>query len=354
MDAVRTGVIEELEFPLLNVSPNGRVSAITRLLLNRLNLPAEEVLNASLVKFLSMEFFQDLVLKKTLASGPFSGYRCDLRLADGTRIPVEISGYPQTRGAARVFTLLIMETGREAALVVDLGRFEDNVRAQQLLKRYISKQLIARVRSTVSRGLTDIPNQERELTFLFADLVAYTAISETRDMQEIVGMLNLFIGATSAIVLHNGGYVDKIMGDSVFAVFESPLSAVLTAVEVQKQFNMLNFFRVAGGEPEVLLRVGIHSGRCVLASIGSSDFMELTFIGDSVNTASRLEKACTPGAILVSRSALEPIRDRVGTARSLELQVKGKKEPLHADYVHRVTVEKNGRDIIVDLDEAMF
>ena len=350
----KSGLIEDVDFPLLRVSANGRVWAVTGAFLKRIGLPAEEVLQASMVKFFSVEFFQDLILKKNLGADAFSGYRSELRRADGSRVPVVISGYPEANGPQRVQTLLIMETGREAALVVDLGRFEENVRAQQLLKRYISRQLVARVKSAVSQGLTEIPNQERDLTFLFADLVAYTELSENTHMDEVVGMLNLFIGAISAIVLHNGGFVDKIMGDSVFAVFESPLSAVLSAVEVQKQFNMLNFFRVREGESEVLLRVGIHSGPCVLASIGSSDFMELTFIGDAVNTASRLEKACIPGAILVSQSALMPIRDRVGTSRSLELQVKGKRDPLQADYVHRVVVNKGGKDIVVDIDESLF
>lgn len=350
----KSGLIEDVDFPLLRVSANGSVWAITRTLLERIGLPAEEVLRSSVVKFLPIEFLQDLILKKNLGTGPFSGYRAELRRADGTRVPIEITGYPEGAGPRRVYTLLVMESGREAGLVVDLGRFEENVRAQQLLKRYISKQLVARVESAVSKGLADIPNQERHLTFLFADLVAYTEISENTDTEEVVDMLNVFIGAISSIVLHNGGFVDKIMGDSVFAVFESPLFAVLSAVEVQKQFNMLNFFRVREGQPEVLLRVGIHAGACVLASIGSSDFMELTFIGDSVNTASRLEKACTPGAILASQAALASIRDRVGTSRSLELQVKGKRAPLHAEYVHSITVNKGGRDILIDMDESVF
>lgn len=354
MATLRAGIIEDVDFPLLRVAGNGRLYAITRHLLDRLDVPFESLANSSIVKFVSMEFFQDLVLKKTLSGGAFNGYRAELRLGNGKRLPVEISGYSETSGPNRIYTLLIMETGKEATLVLDLGRFEENVRAQHLLRRYISKQLLARVRSAVTRGLDEIPNQSRHLTFLFADLVAYTQISEQARPDEVVDMLNLFIGATSAIVLHNEGFVDKIMGDSVFAVFENPLSAVLSAVEVQKQFNMLNFFRVAEGQPEVLLRVGIHSGNCILASIGSNDFMELTFIGDSVNTASRLEKACTPGAILVSASTIEPIRERVGSSRRLELQVKGKREPLSAEYVHSVTVNKGGKDIVIDMDESVF
>ena len=199
-----------------------------------------------------------------------------------------------------------------------------------------------------------IPNEEREFTFLFADLVSYTSLAERTSPEAILEMLNTSIGAASSIILHNHGFVDKIMGDSIFAVFEDPLNALLSAIEMQKQFNILNLFRLKTGEEEISIRVGIHTGHCILGSIGGDGFWELTFIGDAVNTASRLEKACKPSAILVSEATAHLVGEAAGYVESLELSAKGKSEPLQAHYLNRIQFEGPRGPVTIGLDDDLF
>lgn len=349
-------LLNKLDYFVIETGHNGQIKMISSRLLKLLGYTAQEIRNNSLLKIISVDFFQDYFLKKKIFAAPFQNHRTHLRTQSGKKILVQISGFhekdPQSGKISCRFLIQELKLGEGQHL--DTGSFEDNVQKNQLIRRYISKQLVARVQSAVKKGYDFIPNEERVMTFLFADLVAYTAITEKSDVDEIVEMLNLSIGATSSAILHSGGFIDKIMGDSVFAVFEKPENSIVAAIEIQKQFNILNLFRLKQDQEEILVRVGVNTGSCLLASIGTAEFMELTFIGDAVNTASRLEKKATPGAILVSESTLASIRDKVETIKEVELTVKGKTEALRAYYVNRITVDGPKGPITLGLDDQMF
>ena len=107
-------------------------------------------------------------------------------------------------------------------------------------------------------------------------------------------------------------------------------------------------------QAEVSLRIGVHTGECILGSIGSDDFLELTFIGDAVNTASRLERAAEPGSVLVSEATLALIGEHVDVLRSVELSLKGKSEKLQAGFVNRVQFEGPKGPITLGLDDHIF
>jgi len=224
-----------------------------------------------------------------------------------------------------------------------------------VLRRYVSPQVMGGVQAAVREGRDSIADEERVFTFLFADLVAFTALAEKSSLRDVVDLLNLSIGANSSTILHWGGYIDKIMGDSIFAVFEEPLNSVIAAVEIQKQFNILNFFRIKDEQQPIELRIGIHTGPCLIASIGSAEFLELTYIGDAVNTASRIEKAALPGSILVSDQTIELVRSNVTLGDGVSLSVKGKSHILVAHYVKRVSFERSpGKVLALGIDDDIF
>ncbi|MEQ9364895.1 MAG: adenylate/guanylate cyclase domain-containing protein, partial [Leptospirales bacterium] len=95
-------------------------------------------------------------------------------------------------------------------------------------------------------------------------------------------------------------------------------------------------------------------GDCILGSIGSDDFLQLTFIGDAVNTASRLERAAEPGSILVSAATLRLVRDNVHVIKSVDLNLKGKTKPLSAGFVNSVHFEGPRGPITLGLDDHIF
>lgn len=343
-------------FPLV-VGANFHIQVVSARLLKLLGYVPADVRGRSVVRLLGIEFFQELFVRgQQLWERPFQNYRAYLRTAGGEQYLFQLNGYRDldSQGAVR-YTLFLQDIHREGQRYrLATGEFETSVRASRLLRPYISRQLSSRAKSAVLAGYDKIPNEKRDFTFLFADLVSYTALAEQSSPDEILEMLNVSIGATSSTILHSGGFVDKIMGDSIFAVFEKPLNAIIASIEIQKQFNILNLFRLKSDQPEVSLRIGVHTGECILGSIGSDDFLELTFIGDAVNTASRLERAAEPGSILVSEATLALVRDNVEVLRSVNLTLKGKAKELTAGFVNSVHFEGPRGPINLGLDDHIF
>jgi len=227
-------------------------------------------------------------------------------------------------------------------------------RMRRILRKYISPGLIHHIRDAADQELDFIPNREATLTFLFADLVSFTSWAENRTPDETVHMLNLSIGATSSVILHWGGHVNKFMGDSLFATFEDPVRAVGAGIEMQKQFQILNLIGMKDASSEIRVRIGIHTGPCILASIGTDDFMDFTAIGDSVNIASRLEKSCRPGAVIVSKSTVGLMEDQILISHPITVEAKGKSAPLDAWYVDRIRYTGPRGTIETGLDDELF
>ncbi|MBE7440234.1 MAG: adenylate/guanylate cyclase domain-containing protein [Spirochaetales bacterium] len=334
---------------LIEFDSASRCRSITPGLVQILGLAPEEIRSLRPDDLFEGTALQDLFGPD--APETFQSYRAYLRTSGGKLHFCNVSGKrtPQT------VRLVVQIIELPDDLIIDSGPFIPNVRAFQLVRRYVSPQIMGGIQEAVRQGRETIASENRVLTYLFADLVSFTSLAENSDPDEIVNLLNLSIGSNSSTILHWGGFIDKIMGDSIFAVFEEPLNAVIAAVEIQKQFNILNFFRLKDGENAIELRIGIHTGPSTIASIGTLEFMELTYIGDAVNTASRLEKAAEPGMILISQSTADLVQGQLELGKGVELRVKGKKEPLAAHYVVRVRFQrKDGKEISIGLDDDVF
>lgn len=141
-----------------------------------------------------------------------------------------------------------------------------------------------------------------EVTVLFSDIRGFTSISERLSPETLMDWLNEYTGAMADLVIAHGGMVDKFIGDAVMAVFGAPLPrnsvaevaadavrAVDCALAMDQSLQALNARWAARGLPPIAIRIGINSGPVVAGSLGSSRRLEYTVIGDTVNTASRLE-----------------------------------------------------------------
>ncbi len=354
-------LLNSLDAYVLELDAGFRIRTVSGGLIRRLGLTPADLAGQSAMRLFPLETFQELFVRGGVGRTTLKNFRAWLRTGPQTpRMLAQISGRRvMSAGSARGadgerFRLLIQDITPPTAPYPELGDYSTNLRAFQLVKRYINRHVWSRAQSAARADLTRIPDEEREFTFLFADLVSFTALAEKSSPAEVVAMLNLSIGATSSTIVHSGGFVDKIMGDSIFAVFLNPLDALIASIEIQKQFNILNLFRLKQDQDEVSLRVGIHTGKCLMATIGSDEFMELTFIGDAVNSASRLERACVAGAILASDATIALVREHVEISHEETLHVKGKTQPLHACYVNRVSFDGPRGPVSLGLDDSIF
>jgi adenylate cyclase len=176
----------------------------------------------------------------------------------------------------------------------------------------------------------DLGGTRTHITTLFADIRGYTSLSERCDPETLVSVLNRYLGAATEAILLEEGTIDKFMGDAIMAFFNAPipqsdhtLRAARAALQMRTAVNALQ-----GDLPPELrleLGVGLHSGEAILGLVGTQKRLEYTAIGDSVNTAKRLQENAAPGQILISAQSYEEISDAILAHPISPLNVKGKK-----------------------------
>ncbi|MCA9531486.1 MAG: HAMP domain-containing protein, partial [Myxococcales bacterium] len=191
----------------------------------------------------------------------------------------------------------------------DLAASEDRIRTEVAirgdLRRYLPGELVDKV---VAREQDmHLGGTRREVTVLFADVVAFTPLTERLGADEIVSMLNELFTILTEIVFRHGGTIDKFIGDCVMAMWGAPTHQPDHAARgVAAAEDMLRWLE-AGNEgwkerygAKIELAIGISSGTAIVGNIGSETRMEYTAIGDTVNVAARLESIARPQTILVT------------------------------------------------------
>jgi class 3 adenylate cyclase len=134
------------------------------------------------------------------------------------------------------------------------------------------------------------------LTLIFTDIANFTTMSEGIEGQELQKLLNDYLEGMTACVLKYDGMVDKFIGDSVMAIFNTPLDqtdhaqqAVRCALEMDRFTEQFHLEQKAKGIPFGITRIGVHTGPALVGNFGSSTKFNYTAQGDTVNIASRLE-----------------------------------------------------------------
>jgi adenylate cyclase len=201
-------------------------------------------------------------------------------------------------------------------------------------------------------GLTDkyFWGVEQDVTIMFCDLRGFTKLSEHRLSYDVVFLLNQYLGRMSEVIVDTGGYVDKFMGDGIMAIFGMDKPAKTGAVEA------LQAVRAMGGVLDALnqslheelrgvleMGIGLHSGTAILGRIGaagrSSAAGGVTALGDTVNTASRLEGACKELNMqaIISKAVLEKAGTDSAALELKRIEIRGRAQPIEVFMAKRAT-----------------
>ncbi len=188
------------------------------------------------------------------------------------------------------------------------------------------------------------PTAERRLvSVLFADLVGFTAISESRDAEAVRELLDGYFATCREIIGRYGGTVEKFIGDAVMAVWGTPVAreddaerSVRAALELVDAVSRLaEEVHVS----ELALRAGVLTGETAV-TLGATEMGMVA--GDMVNTASRLQSAAEPGTVLVGESTQRAASDAIAFQPAGELKLKGKASPVLAFRALRVVAKRGG------------
>ncbi|MFZ5562415.1 MAG: CHASE2 domain-containing protein [Thermodesulfobacteriota bacterium] len=165
---------------------------------------------------------------------------------------------------------------------------------REAFSKYLSPDVVNQLISSPHKLV--LGGERREITAFFSDVQSFTSISEKLAPEELVELLNDFLTEVTDIIMRHKGAVDKFEGDAVIAFFgapndlpDHPKAACLACVDIQKRMVELRAKWRAEGKPELKVRIGLYSGTAVVGNMGSRNRMDYTMMGDTVNTAARLE-----------------------------------------------------------------
>ncbi len=208
---------------------------------------------------------------------------------------------------------------------------ENNLRSQ--LCRYVDNDLVEKL--MVSSDGQLLKNERKHVTILFADIRSFTTLSEHMAPEEVVTMLNEFFTMATEILFKYNGMLDKFVGDQVMAVFghitdekSGARSAVRAALEMQKATVALMQERAKKGLPVFQVGIGINTGSAILASVGSTNRMDYTVIGDTVNIAARLEKHAAGREIIIGERTSMHLPKKMPLSARQEVKMKNRLQPL--------------------------
>ncbi|MBW2037837.1 MAG: adenylate/guanylate cyclase domain-containing protein [Deltaproteobacteria bacterium] len=179
--------------------------------------------------------------------------------------------------------------------------------------------------------------EDRVITAFFSDVQGFTSISEKLNPTELVELLNEFLTEMTDIILRYEGTVDKFEGDAIIAFFGAPniledhaVRACMAGVDMQRRLAELRAMWKAKGRPQLKMRIGLNTGSAVVGNMGSKTRMDYTMMGDTVNTAARLEgvNKIYGTYMMISSSTYKAAKGMI-FARELDtIGVVGKGEPL--------------------------
>ncbi|NJN38899.1 MAG: adenylate/guanylate cyclase domain-containing protein [Acaryochloridaceae cyanobacterium CSU_3_4] len=230
-------------------------------------------------------------------------------------------------------------------------------RQQQMVMQLLGQSTSPEIAETLWQRRNELledgklTGQKLTATLLFTDLQGFSSVSEKLSPERLLVWLNEYLEAMTQSVQHHHGVINKFTGDGVMAVFGVPIAhadqaaiaqdaqnAVACALEMGERLDQLNQQWLQEDLPAVQMRAGIFTGPVVVGSLGSKTRLEYGVIGDSVNTASRLEsldkdRQPSPCRVLIAKATLDYLHNRYAVENWGTLPLKGKAEPVE---VYRV------------------
>ena len=200
-------------------------------------------------------------------------------------------------------------------------------------KRYVAPEIVNEILRE-GAGALELGGRQVRIAVLFVDVRGFTPMSERLEPAQVVAVLNEYLTLISKCILDNGGTLDKFIGDAAMAFWGAPLpqedfvmKAVRAAADMAEGSRLLSQRLQEKYGCAVSFGVGVHVGDAVVGNIGSPERMDYTAIGDTVNTAARLEANAPAGTIYISRAVADALEGRIRvTSLGDTIKLKGKQE----------------------------
>ncbi len=237
--------------------------------------------------------------------------------------------------------LLVIFAGFTFRFLIE-GKKKEQI--QNAMGLYISKDIMKNVVKNIDN--LQLGGKRANISVLFADIRGFTSISEKLSAEEVTEILNEYFSAVEPIIRKHNGVLNKFIGDAVLAIFGEPIqdknhtiNAVLCANEMHEKIIKLQKKWDLEGKPHIEIGVAINTGEAFVGNIGSPERIEYTVIGDTVNTASRIESynKVYKTRFLISESTYEKVSRFCDVIKIREVAIRGKSKKINIYEVLKVT-----------------
>ena len=211
---------------------------------------------------------------------------------------------------------------------------------QKAMGKYLSDDVMKKVVNNIDN--ISLGGKKAEATIMFIDIRKFTTISENMETDELTELLNEYFATVYPIITKHRGVLNKFIGDAVLAIFETPnehaKDAVLCANEALEQIKLLQQKWIRQGKPKIDVGVGINSGEVFMGNIGTQERMEYTVIGDTVNTANRIEgfNKIYKTKFLIGETTYALVKDLVDVIKINQVELRGKTVKINIYEVLRI------------------
>ncbi|MCI5619978.1 MAG: CHASE2 domain-containing protein [Lachnospiraceae bacterium] len=213
-----------------------------------------------------------------------------------------------------------------------LSEYMRRKRVVDAFKQYVAPQVVDKISKDKGFELV-LGGENRHVAVLFVDIRGFTTMSESMEPEQVVEILNEYLSLTTKSIFDNEGTLDKFVGDATMAVFNAPFpledyifKAVCAAWDMKQGAAVIEEKCLQRYGKSVAFGIGVNCGNAVVGNIGCDFRMDYTAIGDTVNTAARLESNAKRGQILISADVYEVVKDRVEVTPIGEIPLKGKSQ----------------------------
>lgn len=218
---------------------------------------------------------------------------------------------------------------------------------ERAFKKYVAPQVVNEIAKSGKYELK-LGGENRDIAVLFVDIRGFTPLSESLEPEQVVDILNSYLELTTSCIFRYGGTLDKFVGDATMAVFNAPFDtddyvfkAVMTAWDIARGGDAIEKEFVERYGKHVGFGVGVNCGPAVVGNIGCEFRMDYTAIGDTVNTAARLEANAPRGKVYISDAVYERIKGRISVEDVGDIPLKGKSNGVFVYSVTGINTESN-------------
>lgn len=212
---------------------------------------------------------------------------------------------------------------------------KNKTKIQNIMAKYVSTEVMNDILKDIEGA--KLGGKKADISVLFVDIRNFTTISESLPPEKVSSILNTYFSEIVPIILKNHGMLNKFMGDAILAVFgapvenkQHPLNAVKCGLEILQKIEELRQIWQKEGKPDINIGIGVNTGVAFVGNIGSVDRLEYTVIGDTVNTAYRLDSLNKQlgTRFLISDFTYKRVENLINAVERTNMPLKGKSESI--------------------------